>query len=81
MMICHLKLGWSFGLLGVGPRPSDGVRMWLRLKTAVDFIPHPYYIYRKYFSILVCYDWAYGCNMSLEVRVEFWNIGGTAETE
>jgi hypothetical protein len=65
MLVRHLKQPLIFGKLGVGLRPSDGVTTWLRLKTAVDCIPHPYNIHRKYFSTLIYYDWAYGCTFTL----------------
>jgi len=32
----------------------DVVRSWLRLKTPIDCIPHPYWMYTKCFSTLRC---------------------------
>jgi hypothetical protein len=37
----------------------------LRLQTASDCIPHPYYICTKCFSTLICCGWTYGCTLTL----------------
>jgi hypothetical protein len=52
---------------------SDVIMSMLRPQTTVDFIPHPYHIYRKcFFSILICYEWAYGCALRL---LHLWRAG------
>ncbi len=58
--------GWIFGGIEVDLSPSDVVRMsWLRLKPPVECIPHPYWIYTKFFTTLICYEWAYGSALTL----------------
>ena len=44
--------------------PNDIVEPWLRLGTTTDCIPHPYWMYMKCFSTLICCWWAYGCNLT-----------------
>jgi len=44
---------------------SDVVILWLSLQTPVKCIPHPYHMYTKFFSTLVCCGWAYGCTLTL----------------
>ena len=43
------------------PALYDVAVSWLRLKTLIDCIPHPYWIYTKCFSTLRCSRWVYGC--------------------
>jgi len=50
---------------GVWPSLYDFVVSWLRLKTPIDCIPHPYWMYAKCFSTLRCCGWAYGCILML----------------
>ena len=38
---------------------------WLALQTPVDCIPHPYHIYTKWFSTLICCGLAYGSTLML----------------
>ncbi len=53
--LLHLcKLGVDFRKIGVGLSRSDVVMSWLRLQTPVDCIPHPYHMYTKCFSTLIC---------------------------
>ena len=59
------RLGVDFRKLGVGLSPSDVVMSWLRLQTPVDCIPHPYHMYTKCFSTLICCEWAYGSTLTL----------------
>ena len=51
--------------IGVGQSPSDVVMSWLRLQTPLDCIPHPYHMYTKCFSTLICCGWAHGCTLTL----------------
>ncbi len=45
-------------------------------QTAVDCIPHPYYMYRKYYIALVCNDWPYGCTLMLKYCLGWgWLVG------
>jgi len=52
---------------------------WLRLQTPMDCIPHPYCMYTKCFSTLICCGWAYGYTLTLLRRcrsgVDLWKIG------
>ncbi len=46
-------------------RANGIVVSWLRLHTASDCIPHPYHMYTKCFSTLICCGWTYGCTLTL----------------
>ena len=59
------RWGWIFGKLGVLLSVSHVVKLWLRLQTPVGCIPHPYHIYTKCFSTLICYGWTCGCTLTL----------------
>jgi hypothetical protein len=50
---------------GAWPSLYDVAVSWLRLKTPIDCIPHPYWMYTKCFSRLRCCEWAYGCIIML----------------
>jgi len=56
---------------GVWPSMYDVVVSWLRLHTPIDCIPHPYWMYTKFFSTLLrCCGWAYhGYNLMWECIV------------
>ena len=73
------RFGWILGKLGAWLSPSDAVRSWLRLQSPVDCIPHPYHIYTKCFSTLICCEWAYGSTLTLlclcRAGVNFWKFG------
>ena len=58
------RSGVDFWKIGVGLSPSDVVMSWLRLQSPVDCIPHPFYIYAKCFSTLICCGWAHGCTLA-----------------
>ena len=77
--VTPLQVGVSFRKNGVGLSPSDVATSWLRLQTPVDCIPHPYHIYTKCFSTLICCGWAYGSTLTLlrmcRSGVDFWKIG------
>ncbi len=76
-----IRHGWAYGCAltllrlwraevdfwdtGVGPSLSDAVMSMLRLQTTVECIPHPYHIYRKCFSTLMCCGCADGCALTL----------------
>jgi hypothetical protein len=65
--------GWIIGKLGARLRLSDVVeRSWLSLQSPVDYIPHPYHIYRKCFSTLICCGWTDGCILTL---IYLWRWG------
>ncbi len=44
---------------------SDVVKSWLRVQSPVDCIPHPYYVYTKCFSTLICCRWTCRCTLIL----------------
>jgi hypothetical protein len=80
--------GWILGKLGAWVRPSDVVeRSWLSLQGPVDYIPHPYHIYTKCFSTVICCGWTDGCILTLiylwtlEMGVEFQKNGVVAESD
>jgi len=56
----YVQVGVSFRKNGVWPSLYDVVVSLLRLQTPTDCIPHPYWMYTKYFSTLRCCGWAYG---------------------
>ncbi len=47
------RSGVDFRIIGVGLSPSDVVMSWLRLKTPIHCIPHPYHMYTKCFGTLM----------------------------
>ena len=57
--------GWIFRDFGVDLSPSDDVVPWLRLKPPVECNPHPYGMYTKCLSTLICYEWAYGSTLTV----------------
>jgi hypothetical protein len=52
---------------GGGERPTrpptyiSAYKWWLRLHTQPIFISHPYYIYKRYLTTIICCGCAYGC--------------------
>ncbi len=78
-LLCLCRLGVYSRKIRVGLSLSDVVMSWLRLQTPIDCIPHPYHIYIKCFSTLICCGWAYGCTRTLlclcRSGVEFRIIG------
>ena len=58
------------------PALYDVAVSWLMLKTLIDCIPHPYWMYIKSFSTLRCCGWAYRCIIIAVIRVQvgvnFW---------
>ena len=57
--------GGFFGKLAVLLSTSDVVKSWLRLQTPIVCILHPYHIYTKCFSTLICCGWTCGCTLTL----------------
>jgi len=53
--------GGDFRENGVWPSQYDVAVSWLRLQTPINCVPHPYWLYTKYFSTLRYCGWAYGC--------------------
>ena len=53
---------------GVWPSLYDVVVSWLRLKTPIDCIPHPYWMNTKCFSTLRCCGWAYHVQVGVNFR-------------
>ncbi len=56
--------GWIYKKLGEWLSPSDVVMSWLRLQTHLECISHPYHMYTKCFSTLICCGWACGCTLT-----------------
>jgi len=50
--VLHVQVGGDFGENRIWPSLYDVVVSWLRLKTPIDSIPHPYWMYKKCFSTL-----------------------------
>jgi len=77
-LLCMRRLGVYFGKLA-WLSWSDVVMSWLRLQTPVKCIPHPYHMYTKCFSTLICHGWANGSTLTLlrlcRLGVEFRKIG------
>jgi hypothetical protein len=49
-----VEVGGIFKKIGVWLSPSDVVMSWLRLQTPMKCIPHPYHMYTKCFTTLIC---------------------------
>jgi hypothetical protein len=56
----HVQVGGDFRVNGAWSSLYDVVVSWLRLQTPIDCIQHPYWMYAKCFSTLICCGWAYG---------------------
>ena len=67
------RWGWIFGKLGVLLSVSHVVKLWLRLQSPIDCIPHPWYLWTMWFSHLICYGWTCGCTLTL---ICLWRWGG-----
>ncbi len=63
--VIPVELGAKFGKIGVWANLNDVVVSWLRLQVPSDYVPHPYWMYIKCFSTLICCGWAYGCTLIL----------------
>jgi hypothetical protein len=64
--VIHVQVGVNFRENRVWLSLYDVVVSWLRLPTPIDCIPHPYWMYTKWFSTLRCCGWAYGCILMLK---------------
>ena len=76
-----LQVGGGFWGFGGRPEPMWWCNVKLfRLQQASDLIPHPYWMYTKCFSTLICSVWAYGATLTVmrlcRSGVEFWGFGG-----
>jgi len=65
-----VQVGVSFKRNGVWSSLYDVAVSWLRLRTPIDCIPHPYWVYTNSFSTLRCCGWAYGCTLMPEYIVQ-----------
>ncbi len=79
-LLCLRRLGEDFRKIWAGRSLSDIVMSWLRLQTCLQCIPHPFYMYTKCFSTLICCcGWSYVCALSLfclcRSGVDFRKIG------
>ena len=70
--------GEIFRYFGVYLSLSDVVMSLLRLTEASDCIQHPHWMYRKCFSILICYEQAYVSTLTLvclcRLGEDFWEV-------
>ena len=77
--------GWIIGDIGVDLRLSDIGMEWLMLQTSMDCIPYPYWMCKKCFSTLVCYEWAYRLILTVlricRFAVDFLGYWGRPEPE
>jgi hypothetical protein len=78
--VMPLQVWVNFWKIWIGLSPSDVVMSWLRLQAPTDCIQHPYHIYTKCFSILICCEWS--CESTLTLLclcrsgvASFWIIG------
>ncbi len=77
--------GGEFWKVGVWVRANGIVISWLRLQTASDCIPHPYHMFTKCFSILICCGWTCVCTLTLlflcrwELMFKNWGMGEAEE--
>ena len=73
--------GYIFGKWGYGRGRVMMLDLtpWLRHQATVECILHPYHVYRKCFSILICHGWVDGCVLTLlhlgRMDVDFWEMG------
>ena len=77
-----LKVGWIIGKLGVWLSLSD--TSWLKLQSPIDCIPHPYYVHTKCLASWYAVDKHMGvplCWYASEGGVDYWEIGGMAESK
>ncbi len=74
--VIPVELGAEFWKIGVWPNLNDIVVSWLRLQEPSDYVPHPYWMYTKCFSTLICSGWAYGCTLIL---LYLWSYGPNFE--
>ncbi len=74
-----VQVGVKFWKGGVWVRPNGVVVSQLSLQTAPDCIPHPYHMYTKCFSTLICCGWTYGYTLTLLYLCRwvciFWKVG------
>ena len=79
-VVCLCRSGVDFWDFGVDLSLSDDVMSWLRLKPLLECIPHPYDMYTKCFSTLICYEWVNGSTLTLvclcRSGVDFWENRG-----
>jgi hypothetical protein len=78
-LLCRCRLGVDFGDFGVDLSLYDVVMSWLRPQQASDWIPHPYWMYTKYFGTLICCVWVYEATLTVihlcRWRVDFGVLG------
>jgi hypothetical protein len=78
-LVCLCRFGVDFWDIGVDLSLTDVAMSWLRLKPPMECISHPYDMYTKCFSTLICYRWAYRLTLTLlcscRFGVDFGEIG------
>lgn len=60
-----VQVGMDFRMNGVMLSPSDVVRLWLRLRTHTDFIPHPLKCIQRVLATYYAVKWACGSTLTL----------------
>ncbi len=71
-----VKVGLTFWKVGVWVRANGIVVTWLSLQIASNCISHPYHMYTKCFSTLICCGWTFGCTLTLLYRCrQGWIFG------
>ncbi len=63
-VIPTLLLGSDFGVLGHLWSRNDVIMSWLWLTVTSNWFSHPYWIYTKWLSTLICYPWAYSISLT-----------------
>ena len=75
-----VKVGGGFSGYWGGPEPVWCNDVMVKIKSPVECIPHPYYMYTKCFSILMCWGFACGSTPTTvfglcRSGVDFWDLG------
>ncbi len=77
LLHCYTSAGRvEFWKVAVWVSANGVVVSWLRLQTASKGIPHPYHMYTKCFSTLICCGWLHGCTLLLLYLCKWgWILG------
>ena len=74
----QVRMDFRRGKLGMVD-PKLCCTIVVEAQTTVDGIPHPYHMYTKCFSTLICCGWAYGSTLTMlllcQVGLDFRKIG------
>ncbi len=69
-----LEVGVVFRKIGGMAESEQCLKVTVEAQHPIDCTPHPYHIYAKCFSTLLCCGWAYGCTLTL-LRLCRWVLG------